>query len=315
MNARSAGVPGAQAHAPQEIPPKGWFQVFKRGLAEAKADQVPLLGAGVAFFGFLALFPSIIALATLYGFFADPSVIAEQVNSLTALPEQVRQLITDQVENQNQSALGWSAIVSIAIAAFSASGGVNNLMTAINFAYDEEDTQNFIKKRAVALLMTVCAVVFLAIMLALVTAVPPLLNSLLGENPVLRFVLQAARWILLAVLIIVALAILYRVAPQRDAPKMKWVSVGAVVATILWLLASVGFSFYVSNFGNYAATYGVFAGVIVLLFWLWITSYAILLGAELNAEAEKQTARDTTRGPDEPKGQRDAVKADAGPGD
>ena len=112
-----------------------------------------------------------------------------------------------------------------------------------------------------------------------------------------------------------ALAILYRVAPDRDAPKMRWVSVGAGVATLLWLIASIGFSIYVSTFGNYAKTYGVFAGIIVLLFWLWITSYAVLLGAEINAEAEQQTAADTTRGPEEPLGQRNAVKADSTPGD
>lgn len=120
---------------------------------------------------------------------------------------------------------------------------------------------------------------------------------------------------LLVVLVAGALAVLYRLAPDRDAPKLRWVSVGAAVATLLWLVASVGFSLYVSTFGNYAKTYGVFAGIVVLLMWLWITSYAVLLGAEINAEAEQQTARDTTKGPAKPMGERDAVKADSGPGD
>ena len=158
---QTTGVPGEEAEKPTEIPPKGWLQVVKRGWAEAKTDQVPLLGAGVAFFAFLALFPAVIALVTLYGLFADPAVIADQVNSLTALPGDVRQLIVDQVNNQNRAALGWSAILAIALALFSASGGVNNLMTAINVAYDEEDDRNPIKKRLIALALTLGAIVFI----------------------------------------------------------------------------------------------------------------------------------------------------------
>ncbi|HEY5787131.1 MAG TPA: YihY/virulence factor BrkB family protein [Microlunatus sp.] len=312
---QSGGVPGGDADTPTEIPVKGWLQIVKRGWAEAKKDQVPLLGAGVAFYAFLALFPALIALVTLYGLFADPAAIADQVNSLTALPAEVRQLIVDQINNQNRSALGWSAILAIALALFSASGGVNNLMTAVNVAYDEEDKRHPIKKRLLALALTVGAIIFMVMMLGLVAVVPQLLQTLFGDSPVVRFVLLAARWILVVVLVTAALAVLYRVAPDRDAPKMRWVSVGAGVATVLWLLASIGFSVYVATFGNYAKTYGVFAGIIVLLFWLWITSYAILLGAEINAEAEQQTAADTTHGPAQPIGERDAVKADTVAGD
>ena len=315
-NAQSdAGVPGDDAEKPTEIPARGWLQIVKRGWAEAKIDQVPLLGAGVAFFAFLALFPAVIALVTLYGLFADPAMIADQVNSLTALPAEVRQLVVDQINNQNRAALGWTALLAIALSLFSASGGVNNLMTAVNVAYDEEDKRSPVKKRLIALALTLGAIVFIVIMLGLVAVVPAVLQSVFGDTPVLRFLLSAARWILLAVLVTAALAVLYRVAPDRDAPKMRWVSVGAALATLLWLLASVGFSVYVSTFGNYAKTYGVFAGIIVLLFWLWITSYAVLLGAEINAEAEQQTVADTTTGPAEPLGDRNAVKADSTPSD
>jgi membrane protein len=123
-NAHSdVGGPGEDAESPTEIPAKGWLQIVKRGWAEAKVDQVPLLGAGVAFFAFLALFPAVIALVTLYGLFADPAVIADQVNGLAVLPAEVRQLIVDQVNSQNRAALGWSAILSIVLALFSASGG------------------------------------------------------------------------------------------------------------------------------------------------------------------------------------------------
>ena len=311
----TSGVPGEDAEKPSQIPARGWLQIVKRGWAEAKTDQVPLLGAGVAFYAFLALFPAIIALVTLYGLFADPAIIAQQVNSLSALPEDVRKLIVGQVQTRNQTALGWSAVVAILIALFSASGGVNNLMTAINTAYDEEDKRSGIKKRLIALVLTLGAIVFIAIMLGLVAVLPPVLGAVFGDSPVINVLLQIARWVLLVVLVTAALAVLYRVAPDRDAPKMRWVSVGAIAATVLWLIASIGFSIYVATFGNYAKTYGVFAGIIVLLFWLWITSYAILLGAEINAEAEQQTEADTTTGPAEPLGQRGAVKADSTAGD
>jgi membrane protein len=308
-------VPGGTAGRPSEIPRKGWLHIAKRGWAEAKADQVPLLAAGVAFYSFLALFPAIIAGVLIYGLVADPQTIADQVGPLVEpLPAEARTLILNQLREVAASqggGIGWGVAATLLLALWSASGGVNNLMTAINTAYDEEDTRSFIKKRALALALTVAAIIFMVIMLFLV-AVFPAAIQLINSTP-LRFLLQVVRWIVLAAAITVALAVLYRVAPHRDAPKIRWVSVGAIVAAILWLLASVGFSVYVAQFGNYAKTYGALAGIVVLLFWLWITSYAVLLGAEINAESEQQTIKDTTKGPSAPLGQRGAVKADSVP--
>jgi membrane protein len=312
-----AAVPGGEADRPTEIPARGWKQILRRGWKEAKADQVPLLSAGVAFYGFLAIFPALIAIVSLYGLFADPATITSQLNSLTeALPAQARQVITDQVTalTARRTALGIGLIISVAIALWSASSGVSNLITAINAAYDEEEKRNFVKKRLLSLGMTLGAIVFMLIMLGIVAVLPPLLENLFGGGA-LRWVFQILGWLVLLVLVIVVLAILYRVAPDRDAPKLKWVSVGAVVATVIWLLASIGFSIYSSTFGNYAKTYGVFAGIVVLMFWLYLSAYAILLGAEINAEAEQQTVADTTKGPEEPLGERGATKADSIPGD
>lgn len=308
-------TPGSDAEKPTEIPAKGWVQVLKRGWKEAKADQVPLLAAGVAFFSFLSLFPAMIALVLVYGLVADPATVSRQVGQLTgSLPPGAGDLIKGQLTSLTstpQQSLGFGLIVSILLALWSASGGVGQLMTAVNSAYDEQQTRSFIKKRALALAMTLAAIVFMVIMIALV-AVAPVVFNLVPSGPI-RWLLQAARWVLLIALVSVALAVLYRVAPERDAPKMKWVSVGAGLATLVWVIASVGFTFYVSSFGSYAKTYGALAGVIVLLLWLWITCYAILLGAEINAEAEQQTAADTTKGQPEPMGQRNAVKADSSP--
>jgi membrane protein len=308
-------VPGGSAEQPTQIPAKGWFQIAKRGWAEAKRDQVPLLAAGVAYYAFMALFPAMVAGVLLYGLFADPATIADQVGGLTqALPAQARDLIITQLQtlSQQDSGAGIGVAVSILLALWGASGGVSNLMTAISTAYDEEEERSFLKKRGLALALTLGAIVFMAIVLALV-AVFPAVIQIVGGGP-LAWLLQALRWIVLALAVAVALAILYRVAPDRDAPKMKWASVGAIIATVLWIVASAGFSLYVANFSNYAKTYGAVAGIVVLLLWLFITCYAILLGAEINAEAEQQTVADTTKGPQQPLGQRGAVKADSLPG-
>ena len=309
--------PGAQADGPTEIPKQGWFQIVKRGWAEAKADQVPLLAAGVAFYAFMAIFPAMIALTLLYGLFADPATIADQVDAAgSALPGDVRALLVEQLRalaTTQRTGAGIGVIISLLIALWSASAGVGNLITAISTAYDEEEQRGFLKKKALALTLTLCAVVFLLVVLGMVALLPVVLQ--IFTSGVQRVLLEIVRWLLIAVVVAVALAVLYRVAPDRDAPKFRWVSVGAIVATVLWMLASVGFSIYVANFSNYAKTYGALASVVILLFWLWITGYAILLGAEINAEAEQQTAKDSTRGPERPMGQRGAVKADSLPGE
>jgi membrane protein len=313
--AEARGVPGGTAEKPTQVPAKGWVQIAKRGWAEAKADNVPLLAAGMAYYAFLAIFPALIAAVLIYALVADPAQIAEQVNNLgSALPAEIRKTITDQITLAEGRGAGWGAVVAIALALFSASGGVSNMMTAINTAYDEEETRGFLKKRGIALVLTVGAIVFLLIVVALVAVLPGVLQFL-GTSTLVTIGIQVVRWLLIVVVIAVALAVLYRVAPDRDAPKIRWTSVGAAIATVLWILASVGLSLYVSNFGSYAKTYGALAGIVILLLWLFITSYAILLGAEINAESEQQTAADTTKGPPQPMGQRDAVKADSLPGE
>jgi membrane protein len=191
-------------------------------------------------------------------------------------------------------------------------GGVGYLLTAINTAYDEEETRGFARRTALALAMTVATIVFMVLVLGLVAAVPAVLDAAATATPV-RVLLEAGRWLLLVVLMSIALAIAYRVAPDRETPRIRWVSVGAIVATVLWVVASLGFSLYVATFGNYAKTYGSLAGVVVLLLWMWLTAYAVLLGAEINAESEAQTVRDSTTGPERPLGQRGAVKADSVP--
>ncbi len=306
--------PGSDAETPQDIPRRGWVQILKRAWAQTTEDQVPLLGAGVAFFGFLALFPSLIALVLAYGLFADPGTIATQIDSLgSALPREVKELIIAQLTAQsaNTGALSFGVIISLLVALWSASGGVANLVQAVNTAYDETDKRNLVKKRLIALGLTFGAIIFMVVLITLI-AVLPVVFAFFDGGP-LRWLVQVVRWVLIAALIMAALAVLYRVAPDRDAPKLRWASPGAIVATLLWLLVSLGFSLYVSLFASYAKTYGAVAGIVVLLMWLWLTSYAILFGAEINAEAEQQTIKDSTVGPAQPLGRRGAVAADSLP--
>jgi membrane protein len=303
--------PGAKAERPQDIPHRGWLQILRRSWAQTQADQILLLGAGVAFFGFLALFPALIALVLAYGLFADPATIATQIQSLGgALPPDVQKLMIDQLTARTQQtrALSIGLVLSLLIALWSASGGVANLVQAVNTAYDETDQRSLVKKRALALALTLGAIVFMIILISLV-AVLPVIFAVLEGGP-LRWLVQVVRWLLIAVLIMVALAVLYRVAPDRTAARLAWTSPGAVVATVVWLAVSAGFSLYVTFFASYAKTYGAVAGIVVLLMWLWLTSFAVLFGAEINAESERQTLVDTTVGPDKPIGARGATAAD-----
>ncbi len=306
-------LPGAEAQEPTEIPARGWWQVTRRALKESSTDNVSILAGGVAYFGFLALFPALIAAVTLYGLIADPATVARQVQSLAGtLPREVQPLIADQlgaIVSSSSGALGIGLVVSLLAALWSASGGTGNLMKAVNLAYDEDESRGFLKTRGIALLLTLGAIVFVLLTLALIAVVPPLLEAL-QLGPVGTVLAQVVRWLLLVVLVVGALAVVYRVAPDRDAPKFAWVSVGSVVAAVLWIIGSVGFSLYVNNFGSYNKTYGALAAVVVLLLWLYLTSYIVLLGAEINAEAERQTRKDTTKGAERPMGERRAAAAD-----
>ncbi len=305
--------PGATADEPKQIPPKGWFQVTKRAWAESKLDQVPLLAAGVAFYSFLSLFPAMIAAVTIYGLVADPRTVARQADALAAaLPDDAASIIRTQMEaitSQPQQSLGLGLLFALALALWSASGGVGNMVSAINVAYDEEETRGFVKRKLLSLGFTFGAILFAAVAILLIAVAPPLLDAFFPSGAI-YWLLQVVRWVGLVIAVVVALAILYRFAPDRAQPQFSWVSVGAAVATVIWLLASLGFSLYVDNFGSYGKTYGALAGVAVLMLWLWITAFIVLLGAEINAEAEQQTVRDTTTGDPLPRGERGAVKAD-----
>jgi membrane protein len=304
---------GHDAESPTDIPAKGWWQVTRRSLKEVGNDNLSLIAKGVAYSWFMALFPGLVAAVSIYGLVTTPDEVKSQVASLSSsLPESAKTLITTQLQSlagASGGALSVGLVVSVALALWSASAGMSGLVEALNIAYDEEEQRNFIVKRGLALLLTVGFIVFFGIAIGLI-AVFPFLADHAGGGLAVQVLLEILRWVVLVAIAIVALALLYRVGPDRDAPSVKWLSLGSVLATILWVVASLGFAFYVNNFGSYAKTYGALAGVVVLLLWFWITALVVLLGAEINAEAEAQTVKDTTKGPPAPLGRRGAVKAD-----
>ncbi|HEX7147035.1 MAG TPA: YihY/virulence factor BrkB family protein [Actinomycetota bacterium] len=304
---------GREAERPSEIPARGWFAVLKRVKAEVKDDNVSLLAAGVAFYAMLALFPAIIALVTIYGMVADPAEVESQVGEFAkSLPSGADQLITQQLENvvnAGQQALSIGLALSLLAVLWSVSSGVQGLVKSLNLIYDERETRGFVKLRGLSLLLTLGAIVVVVVALVLITVFPGVIEDL-GLGQAGELAASIVRWVVLALLVLVALAVVYRFAPDRTNPRWRWLSWGAVVALVLWLLGSVGFSFYVDNFGKYNQTYGALAAVIILLLWLYLSAFAVLLGAEFNAETERQTAKDTTTGPERPLGQRDAEVAD-----
>lgn len=304
---------GRSAEQPSEIPRKGWRDVLFRVKDQISEDNLGHIAAGVAFYWLLALFPALGALISTYGLAADPAQLEAQLLELAGvLPDYVRALLSEQLHaivTANSDALSFAVLFGFLFTLWSATKGVNALIVALNIAYDEEEKRGFFRLTLTAVALTLGVVVFAAVTFALVVALPALLSWL----PLGRFAETVAlvlRWPLLGGAMILALSTLYHFAPSRKRPRWRWVSWGAVGVTLVWLIASMGFSYYVANFGDYNETYGSVGAVIFLLMWFWISAYLVLIGAEVNAEMEHQTARDTTIGPRKPRGRRGAYVAD-----
>jgi membrane protein len=304
---------GRDAASPTEMPARGWKDVFVRTKAEVKEDRVPMLSAAIAFYALLAFVPGLIAVVSLYGLVADPAAVEQQVESwLRAAPTDVRELVTEQLTNITTNAgagTGFAVVLGIVLALWSASSGMAHLIEATNIAYDESETRSLVRRRGLALALTLGAIVFMLVAVGVIAVLPALLDRA-GVGTAGKIAVGILRWLLLPLGMMVALSVVYRYGPDRDEPKWSWTSVGAVVATVMWLAASALFAVYTGNFAKYNKTYGSLGAVVVLMLWLFITALCVIVGAELNAELERQTARDTTTGPERPMGSRDAEAAD-----
>ena len=316
--AHAAEKPGSSGHgedadSPAAMPAPGWFDVLKRTFHEVGRDRVLAVAAGVTFYGLLAVFPAIGALVSLYGLFASPSSIGEHLGMLQGvLPEGAFELVRERVEKlagAETQTLGLSLLVSLGLSIWSANAGMKAVFDALNVAYGEEEKRGFFTLNLASLAFTFGTLVFVLLAIGAIVAVPVILDMLhLGEAA--ETVMSLGRWPVMVLVLMTGLALLYRFGPSRDRAQWRWVSPGALVAAALWIVGSGLFSWYVANFENYDETYGAVGGAIGLMMWMWLSATIVLLGAEFNSEAERQTHKDTTEGPPQPMGLRGADAAD-----
>lgn len=311
--ATDAAHRGRDADAPDRIPAKGWKDVLLRVKDRMDENHLSIIAAGVAFYLLLSFVPALAALVAIYGVFADPAQIGERVDALGGvLPAEALSLVQEQLERlagASGKALGVGAAVGVILSLWSATRGTKALIDSVNVAYAERETRGVVRLNLIAIGLTFALIAFVLVALALVAVVPLALRwAGLGDG--LAWTLSLLRWPLLLAVLMAALAVLYRYAPDRDAPTWRWVTPGAIGASVLFVVGSVAFSVYVSQSGSYDATYGSLGAVAITMVWLFVAAYSVLLGAQLNAETERQTRRDSTVGAPKPLGARGAHAAD-----
>lgn len=311
--AAEGGDRGRHAASPAEIPAKGWKDILWRVYGNIGDHRILSLAAGMTYYSILAIFPALAALVAIYGIFSDPGSIAKHLDDMSGfIPggavDVAREQLT-RVATKGDKTLGFTFAIGLVISLWSANAAMKSLFDTLNIVYDEQEKRGFVKLNAISLGFTVGGIAFVMAALGGVVVVPVVLQYV-GLSNAADMLVRIGRWPALFVALAVALACIYRFGPSRQAPRWTWITWGSAAATILWLAASALFSFYAANFGNFNATYGSLGAVIGFMTWLWISAIVILLGAELNAEMEHQTARDTTTGRPKPMGARGAKMAD-----
>lgn len=312
-NGGPAAQAGRQADSPLQIPARGWKEVVTRAWNESSQDNIGLVAAGVAFYGFLALVPLLGAVVLTYGIVADPQTVVGNVKSLTSLmPQDAAKLIGQQLMSVVQtsgSKKGIGLVIAIAIALFGARNAAGSIITALNIAYEEKETRGFVRVNLLALgitagavLMAVAALVAIAALGYLEKLVPNLPGFVATIGKILSYILLVLGGAAGA-------ATLYRYGPARRDAKWEWITPGSIFAAVAWVVLTLGFGFYVAHFGNYNKTYGSLATVVILVTWMYLSAYVLLFGAELNSELEQQTAKDTTDEAPKPMGDRGAWSA------
>ena len=302
---------GRHAESPAQIPKRGWKDILWRAYNGISNDRILMNAAAVTFYWLLAFVPAIAALVSIYGLFADPRTITDQLDTVSGiLPGGGMAVLQEQLTrlaSQGGGSLTLGLVIGVLVSLWSANGGMKGLFDALNVVYGENEKRSFIRLNAVTLAFTVAMLAFAIVAIGAIVVLPVILGwlpELLGN------IINIARWPVMAVLVAIVLALIYRYGPSRDQPKWRWVSPGSILAAVGWLIFSAAYSFYAANFGTFNATYGSLGALIGFLLWMWLSFVVILLGGKLNAEIEHQTARDSTEGPPEALGQRDAQVAD-----
>ncbi|MGM1052693.1 MAG: YihY/virulence factor BrkB family protein [Pseudomonadota bacterium] len=304
---------GRRAKQPQQIPGVGWLDILWRVRQSLVSDRVTLLAAGIAFYSLLSLFPAIAAIISLWALVFDPQEMTRQIGEISRyLPPEVASLIDEQarkVGERTGTGLSLTALGSLVVAMFVASKGVQGIITGLNAVYGEKGSRGMISRVLVVAAMTVGLIMLTLISIAFV-ALFPLAIGTLGLDSTLVNLIGLLRWPLLLLVMVFTLAVLYRFGPHRTSPGWQWVSVGTIAAILLWLLGSGGLSLYVRHVAPLGELYGSLGAVVVLMMWFWLSAFAVLLGAEINSEMERQTRHDTTTGEPRPLGERGAFAAD-----
>ncbi|HYE44598.1 MAG TPA: YihY/virulence factor BrkB family protein [Caulobacter sp.] len=303
---------GRVAIRPRQIPVLGWRDILWRTARETLQDKIPSEAGGVTFYALLAIFPAIGAFVSLYGLFADVGTVREQLDDMRyVFPASVISIVGDQMlrlATAHEAKLSTAFVISLLLSVWSASAGMRALFEGLNVAYDEAEKRPYWKLILLTYGAAFGAVLFLTLAAGLLVALPVAFDFL-GLGAVMAW-WTPIRWLVMLAVATLAFSLLYRFGPSRARPRWRWVTWGAVVAAVLWLAGSLAFSTYVSVMAPYDATYGPLGAVIGFMVWIWFSTMTVLVGAELNAEIEHQTARDSTTGPEMPMGQRGAAMAD-----
>ena len=304
---------GRLAASPSEIPAKGWKDILLRVYSDVGDHRILALAAGMTYYSLLAIFPALAALVAIYGLFSDTGTIAKHLDEVSGFVpsgaiDVAREQLTRVVSKGNQT-LGLTFIIGLAVSLWSANAAMKSLFDTLNIIYGENEKRGFLKLNAMSLAFTLAAIAFVLAALGAVVVLPLVLNYLWLSDFADLFV-RLVRWPAMFLVVALALACIYRFGPSREAPRWRWITWGSLAAAILWLGASALFSWYAANFGKFNETYGSLGGAIGFMTWLWISAIVILFGAELDAEMEHQTARDTTTGSPKPIGVRGAHMAD-----
>jgi membrane protein len=304
---------GRLADAPSEIPARGWRDILLRVYRNVSEHRVAFLGAGITYYSLLAIFPALAALVAIYGLLFDPATITAHLEKLSGLlPGGAIDIARDQltrVASKGGQTLGLTSLIGLAVSLWSANAAMKSLFDTLNIIYGEKEKRGFIKLNLISLSFTLAGIVFVLLVLGAVVALPIALKYI-GLSGAADLLVRIGRWPALFILLTLALAFIYRYGPSRETPRWRWITWGSAFASVMWLAASALFSWYAANFGKFNETYGSLGAVVGFMTWLWISAIVMLIGAEIDAEMEHQTARDTTTGPTKPMGARGARMAD-----
>ena len=302
------------AVAPGELPPRSWRQVLRRAARHVGATRLPLLSAGIAFFAVLSIAPVLVTALSVYGAVNTPAQALDQLSRVAeTLPTQLEPLVADQltsITTASTQVLTVRGLTALLVALWTATTAMAALIDALTLAYHETETRGFLRRTGLAFAFVLGGALLLG---ALITAARLVTGALREAPELVRDVAPFVVWLSLAALMSGVIAVLYRFGPDRKQARWRWTSWGATGATVVWVATSVALFAYVQSIGTYESTYGSLAGVAISMFWLWITVLLIVAGAAVNGEAERQTVRDSTVGPERPLGERGAVVADSAP--